>query len=170
MAIPPIESGKERRSHGSHRTPANHFGCSVGTLLAGVVVGWMRSVQPWFFMKSVGLAAFVAMIGFKADQSSYTLSRNRLRPFWGGIVVTLTPLISDLFFDRYILRLNPLLLMGGLAGAQTMIHRRGSRAEEIRQLSGHARLFVHCSIRPHSPDHLGDSDCGTHDVRQGERQ
>jgi hypothetical protein len=31
----------------------------------------------------------------KADQSSYTLSRNRLRPFWGGIVVTLTPLISD---------------------------------------------------------------------------
>jgi len=67
----------------------------------------MRSVQPWFFMKSVGLGAFVAMIGLKADQSSYTLSRNRLRPFWGGIVVTLTPLISDLFFDRYILRLNP---------------------------------------------------------------
>ena len=51
------------------------LGTSVGTLLAGVVVGWLRSVRPWFgripdaaigFMKSIGLAAFVAMVGLKA--------------------------------------------------------------------------------------------------------
>lgn len=115
--------------------PVGHLriglGTSVGTLLAGVVVGWMRSVKPWFgripdgailFMKSMGLAAFVAMIGLKAGpifvsavkEYGYVL-------FLGGVVVTLTPLIAGLFFGRYVLRLNPLLLLGGIAGAQTMI-------------------------------------------------
>jgi len=107
------------------------LGTSVGTLLAGVIVGWMRSVRPWFgiipeaailFMRSIGLAAFVAMIGLKAGpvfvhavrEFGYIL-------FLGGIVVTLTPLIAGLFFGRYFLRLNPALLLGGIAGAQTMI-------------------------------------------------
>jgi putative transport protein len=91
----------------------------------------MRSVRPWFgiipdaailFMRSLGLAAFVAMIGLKAGpifvqavrEFGYVL-------FLGGIVVTLMPLIAGLYFGRYALRLNPALLLGGLAGAQTMI-------------------------------------------------
>ena len=107
------------------------LGTSVGTLLAGVLVGWLRSVKPWFgrmpdaaisFMKAIGLAAFVAMVGLKAGpifiqavkEYGYIL-------FLGGIVVTLAPLIAGLFFGRYILKLNPVLLLGGLAGAQTMI-------------------------------------------------
>jgi len=107
------------------------LGTSVGTLLAGVIVGWMRSVRPWFavipdgavlFMRSFGLAAFVAMIGLKAGpifvqavkEDGYIL-------FLGGIVVTLLPLIAGLFFGRYVLRLSPALLLGGIAGAQTMI-------------------------------------------------
>ena len=107
------------------------LGTSVGTLLAGVLVGWLRSVRPWFgrvpdaaisFMKSIGLAAFVAMVGLKAGpifvsavkEYGYIL-------FLGGIVVTLVPLLAGLFFGRYLLKLNPLLLLGGLAGAQTMI-------------------------------------------------
>ena len=107
------------------------LGTSVGTLLTGVLVGWIRSVKPWFgrmpdaaisFMKAIGLAAFVAMVGLKAGpifvqavkEYGYIL-------FLGGIVVTLTPLIAGLFFGRYILKLNPVLLLGGLAGAQTMI-------------------------------------------------
>ncbi len=115
--------------------PVGHLrialGTSVGTLLAGVVVGYTRSVRPWFgiipdaailFMRSIGLAAFVAMIGLKAGpifvqavrEFGYVL-------FLGGIVVTLTPLIAGLFFGRYVLKLNPALLLGGIAGAQTMI-------------------------------------------------
>src|SRR6266513_3047724 len=51
------------------------LGTSVGTLLAGLTVGWIRSVRPWFgrmpsaailFMRSIGLAGFVAMIGLNA--------------------------------------------------------------------------------------------------------
>lgn len=115
--------------------PVGHLrialGTSVGTLLAGVLVGWLRSIKPWFgkmpdaaisFMKSIGLAAFVAMVGLKAGpifvnavmEYGYVL-------FLGGIVVTLMPLITGLFFGRYVLNLNPVLLLGGLAGAQTMI-------------------------------------------------
>src|SRR5437870_10457786 len=45
----------------------------------------------------------------------------RLPSLPGGHLVTLTPLISGLFFGRYVVRLNPVLLLGGLAGAQTMI-------------------------------------------------
>jgi putative transport protein len=36
------------------------------------------------------------------------------------MVVTIVPLLTGLFFGRYVLRLNPLLLLGALAGAQTM--------------------------------------------------
>ena len=107
------------------------LGTSVGTLLAGVTVGWLRSVKPWFaiipdgaihFMKDIGLAAFVAMVGLKAGPVFITAVRQYgYILFLGGIVVTLTPLITGLFFGRYVLKLNPLLLLGGLAGAQTMI-------------------------------------------------
>jgi putative transport protein len=107
------------------------LGTSVGTLMAGLVVGWLQSIKPWFgrmpdaaisFMKSIGLAAFVAMVGLKAGpifinavkEYGYIL-------FLGGMVVTLVPLIVGLFFGRYVLKLNPALLLGGLAGAQTMI-------------------------------------------------
>ena len=107
------------------------LGTSVGTLIAGVMVGWLQSIKPWFgripdaaisFMKSLGLAAFVAMVGLKAGpifvsavaEFGYIL-------FLGGIVVTLLPLIVGLYFGRYVLKLNPALLLGGLAGAQTMI-------------------------------------------------
>jgi len=107
------------------------LGTSVGTLLAGLLVGWLRSVKPWFarmpdaaisFMKSMGLTAFVAMVGLKAGpifvnavkEYGYIL-------FLGGVVVTLMPLLAGLVVGRYLLRLNPVLLLGGLAGAQTMI-------------------------------------------------
>jgi putative transport protein len=42
------------------------LGTSVGTLLAGVAVGWIKSIRPWFgrfpdpailFMRSIGLSA-----------------------------------------------------------------------------------------------------------------
>jgi putative transport protein len=38
----------------------------------------------------------------------------------GGVVVTLVPMIVGLYFGRYVLKLDPVLLLGGLAGAQTM--------------------------------------------------
>lgn len=107
------------------------LGTSVGTLLAGLTVGWARSVRPWFaripdaailFMRSIGLAAFVAMIGLKAGPIFINAVREYgYLLFLGGIVVTLVPLISGILFGRHVLRLDPVQLLGGVAGAQTMI-------------------------------------------------
>lgn len=107
------------------------LGTSVGTLIVGLTVGWLRSVKPWFgrmpddailFMRSIGLAAFVAMIGLKAGPIFLTAVREfGYVLLLGGIVVTLVPLLVGLFFGRFVLKLNPVLLLGGIAGAQTMI-------------------------------------------------
>lgn len=106
------------------------LGTSVGTLLAGLVVGWFRTRHPLFgripdaaiaFMTALGLAAFVAMIGLIAGPIFIVALREAgWSLLLGGVVVTLLPLLSGLYFGRYVLRLNPLLLLGGLAGAQTM--------------------------------------------------
>jgi putative transport protein len=106
------------------------IGTSVGTLLAGLLVGWLRSRVPWFgripegailFMRSMGLAAFVAMIGLKAGPIFLSSLKDvGYVLLLGGAVVTLMPLVTGLLFGRYVLKLNPLLLLGGLAGAQTM--------------------------------------------------
>jgi putative transport protein len=106
------------------------IGTSVGTLLSGLVVGYLHSVRPLFgripegavsFMTSIGLASFVAMVGIGAGPHFMSALRQAgVGLFLGGVVVTLTPLLVGLYFGRYVLKLNPVLLLGGLAGAQTM--------------------------------------------------
>jgi len=103
---------------------------SVGTLLVGLLVGWLRSVRPLFgripdgavsYMTSLGLAAFVAMVGLHAGPVFIQAVREvGFGLVLGGAVVTLTPQVAGLYFGRYVLRMNPLLVLGALAGAQTM--------------------------------------------------
>jgi len=107
------------------------LGTSVGTLLVGLLVGWARSTRPWFahipdaailFMRSIGLAAFVAMIGLKAGPIFVSaVKESGYLVFFGGIFVTTIPLIAGILFGHHVLRLDPVLLLGGVAGAQTMI-------------------------------------------------
>ena len=106
------------------------LGTSVGTLLAGLVAGYLHSRRPLFgripdgaieLMKSLGLAAFVAMIGLGAGPHFLEALREAgLGLFFGGMIVTSVPLLVGLYFGRYVLKLDPLLLLGGIAGAQTM--------------------------------------------------
>jgi putative transport protein len=106
------------------------LGTSVGTLLAGLLVGYAHSRRPVFghipdgaieLMKSFGLAAFVAMIGLGAGPHFLAALREAgVSLFFGGIIVTSVPLLVGLYFGRYVLKLDPLLLLGGIAGAQTM--------------------------------------------------
>lgn len=103
---------------------------SVGTLLAGLVVGHMRTRFPLFgripdgavsLMTSLGLAAFVAMTGLHAGPIFISaITEAGIGLFFGGMIVTMMPMIVGLYFGRYVLKMNPILLLGGLAGAQTM--------------------------------------------------
>lgn len=106
------------------------LGSSVAVLLMGLAMGWRNSIHPGFafipagatdFMTSIGLTAFVAMIGLKAGPVFVdAIQEVGLKVFLGGIVVTLVPQLVGLLVGRYLLGLNPLLLLGALAGAQTM--------------------------------------------------
>jgi putative transport protein len=103
---------------------------SVGALLAGLVVGHFKTRFPLFgripddavaFMTALGLAAFVGMTGLHAGPIFFSaLADVGLSLFLGGIVVTSLPMVLGLLFGHFVLRLNPILTLGALAGAQTM--------------------------------------------------
>lgn len=106
------------------------LGTSIGTLLAGLAVGHMRTRFPLFaripdgavaLMTSLGLAAFVGMVGLHAGPVFIEALRDAgIGLLFGGMVVTLVPQVVGLYFGRYVLKMNPILLLGALAGAQTM--------------------------------------------------
>jgi len=105
------------------------IGTSVGTLVAGIATGYLRSVRPLFgrvpdgavqFMQSLGLAGFVCMVGIAAGPHFVAAVREAgLSLFLGGMVVTSVPLVAGLYVGRYVLRIEPLLLLGAMAGALT---------------------------------------------------
>jgi putative transport protein len=106
------------------------MGTSVGALLAGLLVGHLRTRHPLFgripggavaMMTALGLAAFVAMTGLHAGPAFMpALQEAGLGIMLGGVAVTLTPLLVGLYFGRYVLKMNPILLLGTLAGSLTM--------------------------------------------------
>ena len=103
---------------------------SVGTLMAGLFIGWLRSHRPQFaripdaaisLMTSLGLAGFVGMIGLHAGPVFVEAVREvGFGLLIAGACVTLVPQFVGLLVGRYVLRMNPLLLLGALSGAQTM--------------------------------------------------
>lgn len=104
------------------------LGTSVGTLLAGLLVDHLRTRFPLFgripdgavtLMTSLGLAAFVGMTGLQAGPVFLSaVAEAGAGLLLGGVVVTLAPMVVGLYFSRHLLRMNPILLLGALAGAQ----------------------------------------------------
>jgi putative transport protein len=103
---------------------------SVGTLLAGLLVGHLRTHYPLFgripegavaLMTSLGLAAFVGLTGIHAGPIFLSSLREvGIGLLLGGAVVTLLPQVVGLFFGHFALRMNPILLLGALTGAQSV--------------------------------------------------
>ncbi|HEX2656069.1 MAG TPA: aspartate-alanine antiporter [Xanthobacteraceae bacterium] len=103
---------------------------SVGTLLAGLLVGYLRTRHPHFgripdgaisLMTSLGLAAFVGLTGIHAGPIFLSAIRESgVSLLLGGMVVTLLPQIVGFCVGHFVLRMNPILLLGALTGAQTV--------------------------------------------------
>src|SRR5580698_872611 len=103
---------------------------SVGTLLAGLLVGYLRTRLPDFgripddaisLMTSLGLAAFVGLTGIHAGPIFISALREAgIGLLLGGVVVTLLPQIIGFCVGHFVLHMNPILLLGALTGAQTV--------------------------------------------------
>lgn len=101
---------------------------SGGTLLAGLVFGWLRSVHPnfgnipeaglWVF-NNVGLAMFAAVVGIQAGpQFVAGLQQAGLILFAAGVIVTIVPMVIALLLGKYLFKMHPGVLLGACAGAR----------------------------------------------------
>jgi putative transport protein len=102
---------------------------SGGALVMGLVFGWLRSMRPtfgripepalWVF-DTLGLAVFIGCVGLAAGPSFVS----GLRTTGPGLVlvaavVALVPHTVAVLFGRYVLKMNPVLLLGACSGAGT---------------------------------------------------
>ena len=72
-------------------------------------------------MTSLGLAAFVGLTGIHAGPIFLlAIKEAGISLLLGGMVVTLLPQIVGFCLGHFVLRMNPILLLGALTGAQTV--------------------------------------------------
>jgi putative transport protein len=100
-----------------------------GALIAGIVFGWLRAIHPTFgripsptlwFMNSVGLNVFIAVVGITAGPGFVAgLQKLGVSLFLWGIVASSVPLIIGMYIAKYIFKFDPALLLGICAGART---------------------------------------------------
>jgi putative transport protein len=103
---------------------------SGGALIMGLVFGYLRSVRPtfgripepamWIF-DTVGLTVFMAVVGLSAGPSFISgLQKSGPTLIVVGLIVAALPHITSILVGRYVLKMNPLILLGACSGAGTI--------------------------------------------------
>jgi len=103
---------------------------SGGALIMGLVFGYLRSVRPtfgripepamWVF-DTVGLTTFMAVVGLGAGPSFIAgIQKSGPSLILVGVVIALLPHTVSILFGRYILKMNPVILLGACTGAGTI--------------------------------------------------
>jgi putative transport protein len=100
-----------------------------GALIIGIIFGWYRATRPTFgripaatlwFMNSVGLNMFIAVVGITAGPKFVAgLQTLGVGVFLWGIVATSIPLLIAMFLGKYIFRFHDAITLGACAGART---------------------------------------------------
>ncbi len=113
-----------------------------GALIAGLVFGWLRSVRPTFgripsstvwFMNSVGLNVFIAVVGISAGPGFIAgLQTQGISLFLWGVVATSVPLILAMYVGKFLFRFDPAILLGCCAGARTTTAALGMICENAK--------------------------------------
>jgi putative transport protein len=115
---------------------------SGGALIAGLVCGWLRSVNRtfgripapalWVF-NNIGLNTFIAVVGISAGPGFVAgLKAQGLELFIAGLVVTTVPLFIGLLAGKYVFRMKPPIVLGACAGARTTTAALGAIEEEAK--------------------------------------
>jgi putative transport protein len=103
---------------------------SGGALIMGLVFGWLRAVHPtfgripesamWIF-DTVGLSVFMACVGLAAGPSFFSgLQKSGVSLVLVGLIVAILPHTISILFGRYVLRMNPVIVLGACSGAGTV--------------------------------------------------
>jgi putative transport protein len=103
---------------------------SGGALIMGLVFGWLRALRPtfgripeaatWIF-DTVGLTVFIGVVGLSAGPSFVSgLQNSGASLLVVGLIVAVIPHTLAILFGRYVLRMNPVILLGACAGAGTV--------------------------------------------------
>jgi putative transport protein len=100
-----------------------------GALIAGLVLGWFRSTRPFFgripsptvwFMNSVGLNIFIAIVGISAGPGFVNGLRTQgISLFLWGALATTLPLVFGMLIAKHIFRFHDALTLGIVSGART---------------------------------------------------
>lgn len=109
------------------------LGTAGSILVIGLLAGWARSRYPVFgsipepaqrLLADIGLIVFIAIVGLHAGPhavEAYEKSGGAYFAsiFFAGMVVTMVPIAVGAIFARKVFGMNPLMVLGALAGAQT---------------------------------------------------
>jgi putative transport protein len=103
---------------------------SGGALIMGLIFGWLRAVHPtfgqipqsamWIF-DTVGLTVFMACVGLAAGPSFFSgLQKSGLSLVFVGLVIAVLPHTVAILFGCYVLKMNPIIILGACSGAGTI--------------------------------------------------
>lgn len=102
---------------------------SGGALIAGIIFGWLRTVHPTFgrvpapvlwFMNSVGLNIFIAVVGISSGPTFVTgLKEAGFGLFFWGLFATSVPMLLAPYIGKYLFRFDPAINLGCCGGART---------------------------------------------------
>jgi putative transport protein len=135
------------------------LGTGGGVLVAGLVFGWMRSLHPTFgqipdggqwLLNDLGLSLFVACVGLASGKAAIeALETTGMSIFIAGIVLALVPIVAGALFGKYVLRMNPVLLLGALTGARVIPQAMTALEEDAESMTpalGFAAPFAFANV------------------------
>jgi putative transport protein len=103
---------------------------SGGALIMGLVFGWLRSVYPFFgripepaiwIFDTVGLCIFIGIVGLSAGPGFISgLQKSGISLVFVGLAAALLPHTLGILFGRFVLRMEPLIVLGACSGAGTI--------------------------------------------------
>jgi len=105
------------------------LGIGGGCLVSGLIFGWLRAKKPTFgnlpaptakYLQEFGLAVFIASVGLATGpQAIAQILEVGLTLPVVGIVVAVTPCIVQMYYGRYVLKMNPIVVCGAITGNLT---------------------------------------------------
>lgn len=105
------------------------LGLTGGVITTAIIMSRIRKIGPVVFsltgaanniLRQIGLILFLASVGAEAGSNIMAILRvDGLELLFSGVLITLLPMIFAVIIAKYILKIDVLQLLGGLAGGMT---------------------------------------------------